>query len=114
FLCRTFVVASARVVPSRSGPPPFPYTTLFRSHSAIDDDTARAGRDKLKLAMEDWAAPIVATTSVQLFESLFAARTSRARKLHNRSEEHTSELQSRENLVCRLPLEKKKRAKWTE
>ncbi len=60
---------------------------VLEHHSAIDDETPeaerRAGRDKLKLAMEDWAAPIVVTTNVQLFESLFAARTSRARKLHN-------------------------------
>src|SRR5690606_16977416 len=60
---------------------------VLEHHSAIDDDSVRAkersGRDKLRLAMEDWAAPVVVTTNVQLFESLFAARTSRARKLHN-------------------------------
>src|SRR3989440_5909354 len=36
----------------------------------------------------------------------------RARKMRNRSEEHTSELQSRSDLVCRLLLEKKKRIKF--
>lgn len=61
---------------------------VLEHHSAIDEETApdrrdRTSRDKLKLAMEDWAAPVVVTTNVQLFESLFAARTSRARKLHN-------------------------------
>ena len=60
---------------------------VLEHHSAIDDEDAkphqRAGRDKLRLAMEDWAVPVVVTTNVQLFESLFASRTSRARKLHN-------------------------------
>ncbi|CAN7285802.1 CRISPR-associated helicase Cas3' [Rhizobium sp. LjRoot30] len=61
---------------------------VLEHHSAIDEEKfdprqARESRDKLKLAMEDWAAPVVVTTNVQLFESLFAAKTSRARKLHN-------------------------------
>jgi CRISPR-associated endonuclease/helicase Cas3 len=61
---------------------------VLEHHSAIDDDKVDReddwkSRDKLKLAMEDWAAPIVVTTNVQLFESLFAAKTSRARKVHN-------------------------------
>lgn len=65
---------------------------VLEHHSAIGEDEQAAGRrqrdfpdsrDKLKLAMEDWAAPIVVTTNVQFFESLFAARTSRTRKLHN-------------------------------
>lgn len=61
---------------------------ILEHHSAIDEehpDTNRrlTSRDRLKLAMEDWAAPIVVTTNVQFFESLFAARTSKARKLHN-------------------------------
>jgi CRISPR-associated endonuclease/helicase Cas3 len=61
---------------------------VLEHHSAIDEEKfdprqRRESRDKLKLAMEDWAAPIVVTTNVQLFESLFAAKPSRARKLHN-------------------------------
>lgn len=61
---------------------------VLEHHSAIDEEhpDTRAwptSRDRLKLAMEDWAAPVVVTTNVQLFESLFSARTSRTRKLHN-------------------------------
>lgn len=58
---------------------------ILEHHSAIEEDeTARRREvDKLRLAMEDWAAPIVITTNVQLFESLFASRSSRCRKLHN-------------------------------
>ena len=57
---------------------------VLEHHSAIDlEKPGAASRDKVRLAMEDWAAPIVVTTNVQLFESLFAARSSRCRKLHN-------------------------------
>ena len=58
---------------------------VLEHHSAIDDETfrQRESADKLKLAMEDWAMPVVVTTNVQLFESLFSNRPARCRKLHN-------------------------------
>src|SRR2546428_5900862 len=56
----------------------FPYTTLFRSTTAVP------------------------------FEIDRAVKIARAVDFHGRSEEHTSELQSRSDLVCRLLLEKKK------
>ncbi|SMG55464.1 CRISPR-associated helicase/endonuclease Cas3 [Paracoccus sp. J56] len=57
---------------------------VLEHHSAIDDErTSPERKDKLRLAMEDWAAPLVVTTNVQFFESLFAVRPSRCRKLHN-------------------------------
>ena len=55
---------------------------VVEHHSNAEADpgqeTARS-----RLACENWDAPIIVTTSVQFFESLFAARTSRCRKLHN-------------------------------
>ena len=58
---------------------------VLEHHSAIDAEKidGRTARDKLRLAMEDWAAPVVVTTNVQLFESLFSSRPSHCRKLHN-------------------------------
>jgi CRISPR-associated endonuclease/helicase Cas3 len=58
---------------------------VLEHHSSFVDDPKKdqAARDKLHLAMENWDAPIVVTTAVQFFESLFANRPSRCRKLHN-------------------------------
>lgn len=58
---------------------------VVEHHSAFDADRIeeRWGRQKLRLAMENWDAPIVVTTAVQFFESLFSNRPARCRKLHN-------------------------------
>lgn len=64
---------------------------ILEHHSSIEQETAREEDSfrskrpdaKLRLAMENWQAPVIVTTNVQLFESLLANRTSRCRKLHN-------------------------------
>ncbi|MEQ8965220.1 MAG: CRISPR-associated endonuclease Cas3'' [Azospirillaceae bacterium] len=65
--------------------------TVLEHHAAFDwegaeaartDEEGRAGLRKLRRAAENWDAPIVVTTAVQFFESLFADRPSRCRKLH--------------------------------
>jgi CRISPR-associated endonuclease/helicase Cas3 len=58
---------------------------LLEHHSAFDLSAidGREARSKLSLAMENWDVPLVVTTSVRLFESLFANRPSQCRKLHN-------------------------------
>lgn len=58
---------------------------VLEHHSAFADDRNKSleARKKLSLAMENWDAPIVVTTAVQFFESLFADRPAKCRKLHN-------------------------------
>jgi CRISPR-associated endonuclease/helicase Cas3 len=59
----------------------FSRDALVEHHSQADD-LDRDETSRSRLACENWDAPLVVTTNVQLFESLFAARTSRCRKLH--------------------------------
>lgn len=56
------------------------FTPLIEHHSTLSPDKES---EQSRLAAENWDAPIVVTTAVQFYESLFAAKTSRARKLHN-------------------------------
>lgn len=56
---------------------------VIEHHSNLDTTEETEETIRIRLACENWDAPIIVTTSVQFFESLFAARSSRCRKLHN-------------------------------
>ena len=62
-----------------------PTDFVVEHHTGFDEESpaVREGSAKLRLAMENWDAPIIVTTAVQFFESLFSNRPSRCRKLHN-------------------------------
>src|SRR2546430_12401402 len=89
----------------------FPYTTLFRSgitvrtmppHSRVSKSGTRRGAHSVFLERQ-------AQRFRELQRSLAQIEYSAVQKnTRSRSEEHTSELQSQSNLVCRLLLEKKK------
>src|SRR2546427_9269558 len=87
----------------------FPYTTLFRSHGAAERKRRRRRGDRVA----DVARPTDQAHTVRHHASLEAHHDERAPRVRplpfHRSEEHTSELQSQSNLVCRLLLEKKKK-----
>lgn len=56
---------------------------VLEHHSSVSYDTDDDAENPKRLASENWDAPIVVTTNVQFFESLFANRSSKYRKLHN-------------------------------
>src|SRR2546427_3992998 len=82
----------------------FPYTTLFRSQAEVLGVLGPGdGRARDPVPVEPYLVPRRFAR-----QPLVPAHPERAR---GRSEEHTSELQSQSNLVCRLLLEKKKKKK---
>src|SRR5437868_9568772 len=90
-------------------PPPtstlFPYTTLFRS------DFRRAPVTRINERIRVPQVRVITDDGEQfgVMDTRDAVRLARDRGMDLRSEEHTSELQSRFDLVCRLLLEKKKK-----
>src|SRR5690606_40360062 len=104
FLLSLFILP--RLPPS---PTLFPYTTLFRSHhaAAVPEQQHGAQRGhRLGQRARERAQPL---GPHELLVVGAGERAEPAALEVLRSEEHTSELQSRENLVCRLLLEKKKK-----
>src|SRR2546429_7254378 len=83
----------------------FPYTTLFRSGQNPKSVTPCPRKMPVE-KRDDEESELSGITSVRI-SSFVSAITSNACVTMHRSEEHTSELQSRLHLVCRLLLEKK-------
>src|SRR5699024_12732807 len=89
----------------------FPYTTLFRSDVLSRDEAITVEIDVAAMRAA-WEAAGVSTA--ELSDAQVKKKTYRSQVFVARSEEHTSELQSRFDLVCRLLLEKKKKNHQTE
>src|SRR2546430_7255697 len=90
----------------------FPYTTLFRSQNHNDvvlASKSACGGEAVSLNFDDGAAGEARhLAGMRRDHQLVVLATQFLRAAFERSEEHTSELQSQSNLVCRLLLEKKK------
>src|SRR2546430_7270664 len=82
----------------------FPYTTLFRSWASCVLDVG--ARQRLRMASRAYCPTESPWFRLGTWRSMISASWS---CWATRSEEHTSELQSQSNLVCRLLLEKKKK-----
>src|SRR3712207_8132885 len=88
----------------------FPYTTLFRSKVHRQLRSGSPAAEIVRAATEVTAGLIVvASGSTGLTDTILLGSTAQRVQHSARSEEHTSELQSRQYLVCRLLLEKKKK-----
>src|SRR3712207_6980489 len=92
----------------------FPYTTLFRSDriAIVQQNTiGRIPTALMQVAMPGFKSADSAGAILSGIEMIHMMRKQQAKYACNpqRSEEHTSELQSRQYLVCRLLLEKKNR-----
>src|SRR5690606_39658044 len=107
----TYLIASGRQKPARY--PLFPYTTLFRSDEVEDQRFVRVGHGRSPLRMRRRWAPVAPSSPRRQQPAALqhVEAGDGGDDVAGRSEEHTSELQSRENLVCRLLLEKKKKKK---
>src|SRR3712207_7160910 len=88
----------------------FPYTTLFRSPNTAQSESSSAAPGDSRPRRSPITACTVDGSALALARPCApcSAIQSRAISTTKRSEEHTSELQSRQYLVCRLLLEKKK------
>src|SRR3712207_8633777 len=86
----------------------FPYTTLFRSKQNTDGFDGNCLLESLfALAQRGFCPLLVCDIAKERRELVIAVAGGKDKDI--RSEEHTSELQSRQYLVCRLLLEKKKK-----
>src|SRR3712207_7416584 len=87
----------------------FPYTTLFRSRAVERERPAVVVLDMRMPVLDGWGfARALQARQIRLPILVMTAAQNARRWAEERSEEHTSELQSRQYLVCRLLLEKKK------